>query len=232
MVSFVDALGDGEDESEEEGGVRMEAVPEVRGNVSSRVGMKAGTKRIPLLLAGYSYGSLITTHLPPVDEVVKVINSAIETSPEYMTCLAALRGCAQEWSMRTRGIPAAVPKTAIAVPISGAKIQPSYLLISPLLPPLSSFLTLSIFSPTASSNLMSERLEAHKRGKILVVHGDMDIFTSVDRYKKWEERWTVGERGAVIQTRKVVRVSGAGHLWLEKGVIGKLIKAVEEWLMS
>lgn len=188
-------------------------------------------KRIPLLMVGYSYGSLITSHLPPVDEMAKVINSAIADSPEYMTCLAALRDCAQEWGMRTRGISAAVSKTATAVPIP-TEIQPSYLLISPLLPPLSSFLTLSIFSSTARSNLMSEKPKEHKRGQVLVVHGDIDIFTSVDKYKNWEKRWTIGERGEVIQTRKVVRVSGAGHLWVEKGVMGKLIKAVEEWLMG
>lgn len=186
--------------------------------------------RIRLLMAGYSYGSLICSHLPPVEDMIHRIDSAIET-PTYKTCIAGLRESARAWggsSTSSDRIPAS-SKAIGDLLISGIEIEPHYLLISPLLPPLSSLLTLSMFSSATSTSLMSEELGKHKRGCILVVHGTADNFTSAAKYQKWRETWTVTEEGDIIQARTVVAVAGAGHLWIEDGAMIQLVTAIGKW---
>jgi len=212
-MSFVDALG----ESDAEGG---RGRPE---NTNLQSGIIA--RRMKVLMAGYSYGSLITSHLPPVEEMAQQIDMGIEKSPEYKACIEGLRGFGRAWGHSS--LP--VTEAPGVFEIRGMEIQPSYFLISPLLPPLSSFLTLSIFSAAATSSIMSEELGKHKRGSILVVHGDTDMFTSVAKYRKWRETWTVTDEGGVIQTRTVVEIVGAGHLWIEEGVMVQLVKTIGEW---
>lgn len=213
VMSFVDALGESD---AEEGPGRFEDT-----NIQSEI----VARRMKVLMAGYSYGSLITSHLPPVDEIAQQIDMGIGKSPEYKTCIEGLRGSGRAWGHSSLPITEAPG----VFEISGIEIQPSYLLISPLLPPLSSFLTLSIFSAAATSSVMSEELGKHTRGSILVVHGDTDMFTSAAKYRRWGETWTVTEEGEVIQTRTVVEIAGAGHLWIEEGVMVQLVKAIGEW---
>ncbi|KAF8429018.1 Alpha/Beta hydrolase protein [Tirmania nivea] len=213
VMSFVDALG----ESDAERGRGRSEDTNIQSGIVAR--------RMKVLMAGYSYGSLITSHLPPVDELSQQIDMGIEKSPEYKACIEGLRASGRAWGHSSLPITEAPG----VFEISGIEIQPSYLLISPLLPPLSSFLTLSIFSAATTSSIMSEELGKHKRGCILVVHGDTDMFTSAAKYRKWRETWIVTEEVGVIQTRTVVEIAGAGHLWIEEGVIVQLVKAIGEW---
>ena len=222
LVAFADslhAIEGGEKEGDGESG-------NVDGNTREKLSGEFNRRRIKVLMAGYSYGSLITSHLPPMEEMVRKIDSMIESSSAYKTCIAGLRGSGRFWG----GNPHQYDKIIFGqvLEIREIEIQPSYLLISPLLPPLSSFLTLSFLNFASTRSLTSEEFGERERGNILVVYGDGDIFTSAAKYRKWREKWApMGEGG--VQARNIVEITGAGHFWIEEGAVSHLVTTIEKW---
>lgn len=105
---------------------------------------------------------------------------------------------------------------------SGLEIQTSYLLISPLLPPLSAFATM--FS---SIGLASKEHDAARSrwNPTLAIYGDKDNFTSAKTLDAWAE--------TLMQTPQSLfqgcRIHGAGHFWREKGMEAQLIDCIEHF---
>ena len=73
---------------------------------------------------------------------------------------------------------------------------------------------------------------------MLVVYGTNDLFTGVEKYRRWRETWEVTgtggegaeEGGTEDEGREVCEVEGAGHFWVEEGVGRMLGDAVRVWV--
>ncbi|KAK2809215.1 hypothetical protein FQN50_004051 [Emmonsiellopsis sp. PD_5] len=109
----------------------------------------------------------------------------------------------------------------------------SCLLISPLLPPVTNLLTLSVFGSRINFDLVlegvrikssqpEEQLTTHRT---LVVYGDHDFFVAAKRLRRWlgELRERNGSR------MEVQEIEGSGHFWLEGGTAGEMVRAVGRW---
>lgn len=110
-----------------------------------------------------------------------------------------------------------------------------YLLISPLLPPLSSFLSLS------TSSLMFWRHADHiahnlVRHPTLIIFGTKDVFTSSHKVDVWRKKMNAlssqaagGDRQSCFRWKKV---EGAGHFWREHGVEAQLTDSLRGWVQE
>ena len=95
-----------------------------------------------------------------------------------------------------------------------------YLLVSPLLPPISVFATMFTKS---DSRTAEDKLRTHPT---LAIYGDKDFFTSHKKLRKW-----AGHLAAEADSRFTYReVSGAGHFWHEEGVDGQMRRCIGEWV--
>ena len=113
--------------------------------------------------------------------------------------------------------------------------QTYYLLISPLLPPISLFTTM--FSKLGPHGLESQHVSndgpvarCHGEEKLttyttLAIYGDKDFFTSQKKLRKWAEH-LAGEGQSRFRFREV---AGAGHFWHEQGVEGQMRSAIRDW---
>ncbi|KAI5204417.1 hypothetical protein E4T39_03533 [Aureobasidium subglaciale] len=108
-----------------------------------------------------------------------------------------------------------------------------YLLISPLLPPISNLLSLS------TSNLLFWRHADNKwdgltRHPTLVVYGTKDMFTSSHKLDAWCKKIDgLSLQAAVVKEESSFRwkkIEGAGHFWREHGVEAQLTDSVREWV--
>lgn len=108
-----------------------------------------------------------------------------------------------------------------------------YLLISPLLPPLSNLLSLSTL------NLMFWRHADHAahnlvRHPTLVIFGTKDVFTSSDKLDNWCKKMSASSSQAAgldgQSCFKWTKVDGAGHFWREHGVEAQLTDSLREWI--
>ncbi|KAI5818094.1 Alpha/Beta hydrolase protein [Pyronema omphalodes] len=105
-----------------------------------------------------------------------------------------------------------------------ARITRTYLLISPPLPPVSSFLLPGwlCLPGYAVQTVMEPATLADRKSKMLCVWGDEDVFTGVKRYRKWAER--MGE-----EWFHGVEVAKAGHFWRRQG-LEEVKREVEAWI--
>ena len=251
--------------------------------------------KLTLLLAGYSYGSLITARLPPTEVILARFASADEGSAEAEIKLRALH-LSREWNrnaqldqhrriLRLRGVlggsshslgaavggeeskigtqrksyesrrsvdifrrsidrsrrrlgsrPQSSDDTQYPSPsqtsfLSSELLTPQtyYLLVSPLLPPVSLFA--SMFSRIAYVPPDQGRHGSSEDGKLvrhgtLAIYGDKDFFTSQRKLRKWAEHLR-GVPGSKFNFREI---TGAGHFWHEQGVEAQLRSCIFQWL--
>lgn len=250
------------------------------------------SETITLVLGGYSYGSLIVTHLPPTPEILALFHEPSKWVSEILlrskelalqtnTLLSETRGRIPE-DLPARGQHKRQSSSQHSIVYGGndepspadrhidpthktqsrirhaihrnhkstssiASAPPSkqsddstepmlvlphvsthYLLISPLLPPLSNFLSLSTMS------LSFWRHHDHNPQTLLhhpalVIFGTKDIFTSSSRLNAWCKKMdtmATQNKGSF----KWKKVEGAGHFWREKGVEAELRSSVKEWV--
>lgn len=111
-----------------------------------------------------------------------------------------------------------------------------YLLISPLLPPISMFATMftkldsrrhdHLPFPTRRHNgrlsLPTENLLHHPT---LAIYGDRDFFTSPKKLRKWAEHLAEAEDSRF----RFREIAGAGHFWHEEGVEAEMRNAIGSW---
>lgn len=248
---------------------------------------------ITLILGGYSYGSLIVTHLPPTPEMLaafrksskwisEILLRARELALQTNTSLSEIRGRLPDTppartqhkrqsssqhsiiyggndepspadrhigpkhktveiqtrirhvmhrnhrstSLTTSAPPSEKSDENTEPTFALPHVSTHYLLISPLLPPLSNFLSLSSTLFFWRHNPNPQHLLHHPTS---VVFGTKDIFTSSTKIDAWCKKMDA----MAIQNKGDFRwrkVEGAGHFWREKGVEAELRKSVREWV--
>ncbi|CEL10730.1 hypothetical protein ASPCAL13844 [Aspergillus calidoustus] len=208
----------------------------LRLSLASRPDGESVEAGVHLLLGGYSYGSLVASHLPSSEAVSHLFGDAIQGTPAHEIFLIARTICGQTEDIQK----IEQPSSTASIQLARDVLQPatttiSYLLISPLLPPinllLTLFLDLSLEIDTQASGQRrqipcpkpSEQLCAHRT---LAIYGDEDTFTSVSKLRKWSD-----EQKRTPQSRFVsTEIGGAGHFWREDGVETEARHALREWL--
>ena len=113
----------------------------------------------------------------------------------------------------------------------------SYLLVSPILPPISSFA--SMFSTlsfrdkmmSVSPHVHDDSASTEQSSELVIrpscaVYGDRDFFTSPKKLRRWGEQL---QRKPDSRFR-FFEIDGAGHFWHEDGARERLKWAVREWL--
>ena len=269
--------------------------------------MPAMTSNLPrprLTLGGYSYGSMIASHLPPCDTVQQVFAAPAADSPESEIRLKAATLAKERWKWFNENMITQKPRgrslnqtadsgvsPTHAVALGGFEsesasrrashdsrrssefrnirrsldrvsqrlnvrrtrtdaesvedcvtmpafnlVMPelSYLLISPVLPPISAFATmfskLSFSSKLNSFPVHDKDIATGSAGQELGTHptlavfGDHDIFASHKKLCKWARQLS-----SRSQNFKYVSISGAGHFWHEDGVEEQLREAIANW---
>lgn len=114
-------------------------------------------------------------------------------------------------------------------PQAGPQVEVKYLLISPVLFPLSTWLLPPGIIPLSRTQTAeAEAGVMSLKYPTLVVFGDLDQFTSVRRLRDWAGRLKLESGGKLTWTQ----VDGAGHFWREDEALVKLAGVVEGWLHS
>lgn len=197
-------------------------------------GNSRDASEIHLILGGYSFGSLIASHLPAVDVIAELFRNASDD-----TTLGAIRQIARKVSASTEEQFSAQVQPPSAIPEDHSKKTPrpaiSYLLVSPLLPPISLFLTLfSNFSLDVGMKTSAGGQQIpcpkpadqlHTYGT-LVIYGNEDPFTPASKLRTWSDGI---ERvpGSRFESHEI---DGAGHFWREDGVEAQARKVLRDWI--
>ncbi|CUS08252.1 unnamed protein product [Tuber aestivum] len=207
-----------------------------------------GEEGMELLIGGYSYGSLIASLTPPIPDILKLLKTPPPSTPVFAKSLLTARESGRRWldthsSARTSysgtfnraAVHAALQQEEnIKLECEQAhhgidkrwKVTARYLLVSPLLPPISSLLMgfagMKVWSLGGGSVDEGEKGIEAIGARVLAVYGDGDTFTGVRKYRKWREKME-GEGWSGVE------VGGAGHFWREEGVMEVLVGEVEEW---
>lgn len=186
-------------------------------------------RHIRLVLGGYSYGSLIASHVPTFDVMVDLFQSG-STSPS--TAIYRIgRKAAKIAAATIPHLQLESPNNQADAPDLSAPTAISYLLVSPLLPPVSGLLTgfstLSLnvgeMSTHARPVRPADQLSTHLT---LALYGDQDTFTSARKLQRWS-----AELGRMPHSQfQGCEIEGAGHFWREEGVETRARQALQEWL--
>ena len=170
-----------------------------------------------IVLGGYSYGSLVVQKLPPSKELLyRFLTRAITAGSREALLDEQAQMLAADYVRRSSE--KLQPQQLSAKP-SVPGVGFSYLLISPLLRPLSAALTLQLrsFDPD----------KARGNHKTLAIFGGQDGFTSAQRLEKWARRCESQVYSRCFTYRLVEE---AGHFWREPEVAGELQEAIRTWL--
>lgn len=127
-------------------------------------------------------------------------------------------------SLRSRSVPASTNDTQSSLSDTMASaVSVSYLLISPLLPPISSALAPSlVFSASTTRSKEQRQLVEHPT---LAVFGDKDGFTSVKKLRTWAQQLAT-QCDSRFQFEEI---ADAGHFWHEQDVQAELKEVVSRW---
>jgi hypothetical protein len=141
------------------------------------------------------------------------------------------RGLSVEFGSRLRSLshrgrkgdsPATSLEKVDVVPVTVPEIR--YLLISPLMPPIS-----TVLAPLLGHKFWSKPRAGSEdvigKHATLAIYGDQDMFTSAKRLREWSEHLKSAQ-GSQFSS---VEVAGAGHFWVESGAEVKLRAALGEW---
>jgi pimeloyl-ACP methyl ester carboxylesterase len=115
-----------------------------------------------------------------------------------------------------------------------ARPQTAYLLISPVLPPMTTLITMFSrpnFEHRDPNTGRTIKDHSSKDDKFLkhpacIIYGDKDVFTSSRRVHKWAEELHNQARSTFTS----YGVEGAGHFWIEDGAVGQLQSCLDQWL--
>ncbi|KAJ5145118.1 hypothetical protein N7448_002510 [Penicillium atrosanguineum] len=185
---------------------------------------------------GYSFGSLIASHAPTLDVMIDLCRTGtgIPGTPFYEIGRKARKIAATTIRDLAPANPElqSHPEHPDQIELS-VETCISYLLVSPLRPPVSSLLTgfrglsLNVGGTSAPqarpAGRPADQLCAHRT---LALYGDRDEFTSVRKLRSWS-----AELGRMPQSRfQSGEIQGAGHFWREQGVESEARRVLREWL--
>ncbi|KAJ5128797.1 hypothetical protein N7476_007414 [Penicillium atrosanguineum] len=193
-------------------------------------------RNVHLILGGYSFGSLIASHAPTLDVMIDLCRTGtgIPGTPFYEIGRKARKIAATTIRDLAPANPElqSHPEHPDQIELS-VETCISYLLVSPLRPPVSSLLTgfrglsLNVGGTSAPqarpAGRPADQLCAHRT---LALYGDRDEFTSVRKLRSWS-----AELGRMPQSRfQSGEIQGAGHFWREQGVESEARRVLREWL--
>ncbi|EGD94202.1 hypothetical protein TESG_01724 [Trichophyton tonsurans CBS 112818] len=189
-----------------------------------------------IIVSGYSYGSMLARYSPSSRVILSAFQEPKQNEPAYKILQEArnlsskrngearVHTCSNESSSSGSGT--IITKTK--------EINTSYLLISPLLPPIILFTATSLLLPASKltitvngetlppSDLQDKVLEH----ETLAIFGENDGFTSSKKLMGWSvELKKLG--GSRFDS---VMVKGAGHFWHEHEAEPRMRKAIQEWI--
>ncbi|KAJ5090631.1 hypothetical protein N7532_009315 [Penicillium argentinense] len=191
-----------------------------------------GDDGIRLILGGYSFGSLITSHAPGLDVILDLFRSNTASPSQSVDQIGSVAREIASASLRRLGPENPDLGTADdSRPRAPPSISICYLLVSPLLPPVSQFLTafsnlsLNVGVEGSAQAQHGDQLSTHST---LALYGDQDTFTSARKLQRWS-----AEMARVPQSRfQSCEVAGAGHFWREDGVEARARQRLREWLQQ
>ncbi|KAJ5175197.1 uncharacterized protein N7482_001074 [Penicillium canariense] len=189
------------------------------------------SRRVHLVIGGYSYGSMVASHVPTLDVMLDLFCDGTVTPAAIDEIGRAARKIAVQSTRR----PPANPDRHADQPGPRAATTISYLLVSPLLPPVSQLLTVfSALSVNVGDQTSAQarpggrpadQLSAHRT---LALFGDQDTFTAARKLQRWS-----AEMARMPQSQfRGCEIEGAGHFWREHGVETRARQSLREWLRS
>ena len=107
------------------------------------------------------------------------------------------------------------------------QVELSHLLISPLLPPITTFLApFSGYKMLTASTVGYEHLSSHPT---LIIWGTEDGFTSHKRLQRWTE--TLRDQATSSSSSLITAhaVSSVSHFWTEPGALTTLTQHIQDW---
>lgn len=115
-----------------------------------------------------------------------------------------------------------------SLPQRAPRVAVRYLLVSPVLFPLSTtLLPPGLAFPKANATDATAGLLSLKH-PTLVAFGDSDHFTSAKKLRQWAERLASESKGRLRWTQ----IDGVGHFWREEGVAARLEAELVQWMRS
>ncbi|EME48575.1 hypothetical protein DOTSEDRAFT_118514 [Dothistroma septosporum NZE10] len=200
------------------------------------------SRSLELLLGGYSFGALILARLPPVHVILDRFETA-ERGAAASEIILRARKLATQTPPATQNIrsPRRCRKIGLSAPHeSQSRASPTprqsftmaYLLISPVLLPLTSTLCPPgfpfplTFHGDSKDQPLSGLLSLHSPS--LIIFGAADGFTSSKRLQQWVKRLCHRDS----ESLRWEQVDHAGHFWREAGVMQRLQYSVAAWCHS
>ena len=187
-------------------------------------------RNIHLILGGYSYGSLIASHVPPLNDMLDLFppGASAEMLVDEISKIGRRVAAKSMPDLQT-----VESGTGPDGPGFSTAIMVSHLLVSPLLPPISqlltAFSTLSMSvrgggsAPIRPTTRPADQLCMHRT---LALFGNKDTFTSVRKLQRWS-----AELSSMPHSQfRGCEIEAAGHFWREKGVEKHARQALREWL--
>jgi alpha/beta superfamily hydrolase len=194
----------------------------LKSSLSSRESNVSEGGTTKLVLSGYSYGSMLASHLPALETVLKLFVPSSQGLATHEIKLAT------DHLSRGSGSQAA----------GSSAVSPSvaYLLVSPILPPASFFTAFSLLGQNRrldtvllgtaiQSGTPAETLTAHPS---LAVYGSSDGFTSATKLRDWAAQLAEAQDSRFCSHE----IDGAGHFWHEDGAELQLRRTIREWLAT
>lgn len=188
-------------------------------------------KPVELVLAGYSYGSMVASHQPNVEDVISIFSKPTGDSIAARVLVKAKKlvaGEEEETEEEYYSTEEVQLDEETASDLPAAKI--SFLLVSPILSYALGFVTLwgnltklSVQGHNIVTPSLEERLPKFPS---LIVYGTDDMFTSEKKLQTWTKKLKDTSESQV----DVVEVRMAGHFWVEPSFHQKLRQAISEWL--
>ena len=179
-------------------------------------------KGLEIILSGYSYGSMIASYIPPIQNLSSLFPAELDDARmKYMLKLANM--LASDMSPIDPRNPDNVRKYEDAHNYN-FPVKSFYLLVSPLVPPITWALALSLGNPFSGT---STSVKSHLWQQCtFAIFGSRDVFASREKLVRWaedlssrpESRFTFEE------------IQGAGHFWHEAGVLSRLKATVKAWI--
>lgn len=171
-----------------------------------------------IIFAGYSYGSLIASRLPELPDILAPL-----CTQDFSDAAQKVKDVSADLvkqSLKHFAIPAAQDSTLVAGSVGSSElsqisIKTSYLIVSPLLPPVSTLISL----PFGGGPTLEEHMRKFKERPTLAIYGDNDTFTQVSKLHEWASALNNLNPGF-----QYVQVNGAGHFWREDNTVRSLSK--------